>query len=209
MAFHEDAIFPERISYGAVGGPKFKTTILQLSSGFEQRNIDWANSRAEYDVAYGLKTQTEIEEIRAFFMARYGRAHGFRYKDWFDYTLTRQAIGTTDGTTANWQIYKRYGSGSEYHDRDIKKPVLSTINVWVGGTQKVTAGVGSTGVAVDATTGIITLSGTWLTTASRLIEVECEFHVPCRFDTDHIAPTLVDHNLYQWSQIPLVEIRPR
>ena len=41
MSFHE-VRFPTRVSYGAIGGPRFSTTVQILNSGFEQRNINWA-----------------------------------------------------------------------------------------------------------------------------------------------------------------------
>ena len=47
MAFHE-VLFPPNISYGSQGGPKFKTTVFTADSGYEQRNIDWSMTRAEY-----------------------------------------------------------------------------------------------------------------------------------------------------------------
>jgi uncharacterized protein (TIGR02217 family) len=190
---------PEGISWGALGGPKFKTTIMELSSGFEKRNIDWSTTRAEYDVAYGVKEQIELDLIRGHFMSVRGRATGFRFKDWQDHTMARQAIGTTDGVHTQWQIYKRYSFGSIFYDRDITKVVAGSLNVWVGGTQVITNG----GSGLNLTKGIITLG----VTTGNLIEVACEFDVPVRYDTDHIATALVDYNVYTWGQIPLVELK--
>ena len=51
-AFHE-VQFPTSISMGAVGGPRFSTTITTLSGGTEQRNINWKQSRGEWDVSCG------------------------------------------------------------------------------------------------------------------------------------------------------------
>jgi hypothetical protein len=64
---------------------------------YEQRNINWSSARGRWDVASGLKKQTQLDTLIAFFRARKGRAHGFRFKDWTDYKATGQAIGTGDG----------------------------------------------------------------------------------------------------------------
>jgi len=104
--------FPTDISYGATGGPKFNTTVLTLSSGHEKRNINWSSVRCEYDVAYGIKTQSQMDDVRDFFYARRGRAYGFRFRDWSDYELVRQSIGSTDTATQTFQVYKRYTNNS-------------------------------------------------------------------------------------------------
>src|SRR4051812_33839942 len=84
--FHE-VQFPTGISYGAIGGPGFNTTILPLASGYEKRNQNWERARGEWDVAHGLRTQAELNLLKSFFYARRGRLFGFRFKDWIDYRL--------------------------------------------------------------------------------------------------------------------------
>ncbi len=84
MAFHE-VRFPDNISRGARGGPERRTQIVELASGDEERNASWANSRRRYDVAYGIRRADDLAAVVAFFEARNGRLHGFRFKDWGDY----------------------------------------------------------------------------------------------------------------------------
>ena len=84
MAFHE-VRFPDNISRGARGGPERRTQIVELASGDEERNASWANSRRRYDVAYGIRRADDLATVVAFFEARNGRLHGFRFKDWGDY----------------------------------------------------------------------------------------------------------------------------
>jgi hypothetical protein len=81
MAFHE-VRFPDNISRGARGGPERRTQVVELASGDEERNASWANSRRRYDVAYGIRRADDLAAVVAFFEARNGRLHGFRYKDW-------------------------------------------------------------------------------------------------------------------------------
>ncbi len=46
-AFHE-VRFPPDISYGTTGGPAFSTTVFQAASGFEQRNVNWAEAHRAF-----------------------------------------------------------------------------------------------------------------------------------------------------------------
>jgi hypothetical protein len=111
--------FPDNISRGARGGPERRTQIVELASGDEERNASWANSRRRYDVAYGIRRADDLAAVVAFFEARNGRLHGFRFKDWGDHKsclpsgtrADRSAIGTGDGATTAFQLVKRYASG--------------------------------------------------------------------------------------------------
>lgn len=62
MDFYE-ICFPQDIAYGATGGPEFFTDIVTSSSGYEQRNINWNNSKFRYNLAPAIKTKEQIEEI--------------------------------------------------------------------------------------------------------------------------------------------------
>ncbi len=70
---------------GARGGPERRTQIVELACGAEERNASWANSRRRYDVAYGIRRADDLAAVVAFFEARNGRLHGFRFKDWADF----------------------------------------------------------------------------------------------------------------------------
>ena len=84
MAFH-DIRFPANLSFGSVGGPERRTEIVTLANGFEERNTPWAHSRRRYDAGLGLRSLDDVETLIAFFEARGGQLHGFRWKDWSDY----------------------------------------------------------------------------------------------------------------------------
>lgn len=204
MSFHE-VVFPEAISYGALGGPKFKTTVMTLASGHERRNVDWSRMRCEFDVSYGLKTQDELDEIRAFFYARRGRAYGFRFRDWQDYVMDQQVIGTTNGTQNTFQIFKRYQSGPVLYDRVLNKIEQGSVTVRRNGSAMSVGG--TSGYTINLNTGVITVGSGVASSSGDTISVECRFHVPVRFDTDHLATSLVEYNVFVWGQIPLIEVR--
>ncbi len=198
MSFHEIQ-FPPDIAYGAQGGPQYSTTVVATASGYEQRNSIWVASRMSWNVATGLKNQTQLDALIAFFRSRKGRAYGFRFKDWSDYQATGQALGTGDGATKNFQLVKSYSSGTYGETRVIKKPVTGTVVPYLAGVRQ------TSGWSVDTTTGILS----FLTPPAVGIAVtaDLQFDVPVRFDTDSMAVTLEQLNLSQWQSIPIIEIR--
>jgi uncharacterized protein (TIGR02217 family) len=196
--FHE-VRFPDNIAYGATGGPEFATTVVVTGAGHEQRNVDWAEARGRWDVASGLKNQAQLDELIAFFRARKGRAYGFRFKDWTDYEATGQQIATGDDAETQFQLVKRYPSGSVIEVRTITKPVIGTVRVYLDSVEQLS------GWSVDVTTGIVTFG----TAPGSGVEVTADFEldVPVRFDTDHMAVTIESFRLHRWQQIPIVELR--
>ena len=102
--------FPSDISYGATGGPMFLTDVVATVSGHEQRNSKWSQARARYNVASGVKTETQWQALIAFFRARRGKAVGFRFKDWGDFKAVNQPLLSLGGT--QYQLVKQYVSGA-------------------------------------------------------------------------------------------------
>ena len=207
MAFHE-VRFPDNISRGARGGPERRTQIVELASGDEERNASWADSRRRYDVAYGIRRADDLAAVVAFFEARNGRLHGFRYKDWADYksalpshaiTPTDQQIGTGTGSLQTFQLAKRYISGAQTWVRTIAKPVTGTVRVALGMIEQLS------GWTLDTTTGVITF--TTAPAGGVIVRAGFEFDVPVRFDSDTLDVTLDFERLGSITSIPLLEIR--
>ncbi|MCL4743834.1 MAG: TIGR02217 family protein [Burkholderiaceae bacterium] len=207
MSFHE-VHFPRGISYGAVGGPGFKTSVLSRASGFDDRQSEWETPRSRYEVSHGIKNQAELDQLLAFFYARRGRAYGFRFRDWADYrscvatqalSPTDQVIAVGDGVKRQFQLTKTYTNGSTSYVREIKKPVSGSVRIAVAGVEALS------GWSVDTTTGIVTFT---VAPANGLeVTAGYEFDVPVRFDTDKCLTTIEQFNVHTWASIPLVEIR--
>lgn len=204
MAFH-DVQFPQEISYGSKGGPKFMTSIVTLASGKERRNVDWTKARAEYDVAHGIKDSAQMTELREFFYARFGRAHSFRFKDWGDFELLAEPQGIGDGVTAIFQMRKQYSSGSSSYVRKITKPVRGSLQ---GLTVNNVLKLEGVDWDCDYSTGLITFRAGKIPPLNATIEIlSGEFDVHCRFDTDHFDPSHDFWETESWDTIPLVEIK--
>lgn len=212
LAFH-DVRLPDDIERGAIGGPMFKTRVLKLESGFEQRNIDWVNTRGEWDISYGMMNmdaavlQTAVHDVRDFFYARKGRAHGFRFKDWTDFqigdvanpTTDNQSIGLGDTIQTLFQVFKRYSSGGFDYDRTIKKLVSGQVVVLLDNVVQVS------GFTIQLNAGTITFTSA--PGAGVNVQVALEFDTPVRFDDDHFKITIETFQAGQIPPIPIIELR--
>ena len=199
MAF-DNVRFPENISYGSSGGPEYSTDIIVMSSGHEQRNINWSQARAKYNITHGVKTQEQLDELIAFFRARKGRARGFKFKDWSDYRAVNELIAIGNGIQHEFQLKKSYSSGQRSEVREIRKPVEGTVYVYLNGKlQK------NNKYKIDYNNGVILLPQP-LKKGDKL-EASFEFDVPVRFDTDRLSASLDSYGLHSWKEISLIEIR--
>jgi uncharacterized protein (TIGR02217 family) len=153
---------------GAQGGPQFSTSVVSVRSGLETRNRNWADVRHRFEIGQVARPLSEFESIRNAFMVVGGRADGFRFKDWTDYTVTaatgdpQPLFGTVQVGTPGlgygvptYQLRKLYSYASTSYYRDIRKPVAGTL-VLRRDSVTVAAGAGAGQYAVDTTTGIIT-----------------------------------------------------
>jgi uncharacterized protein (TIGR02217 family) len=199
MSFVE-AQFPADISYGSSGGPEYSTDIVMTYGGHEQRNINWSQARARFNVAHGVKTKAQLDALIAFFRARKGRAIGFRFKDWTDYKASGQMLGTGNGALTQFQLVKTYASGATEELRIITKPVNGTVKIYLNGALQ------SIGYTVNFTTGLVIFNSAPANGAA--VTADYEFDVPVRFDTDRLSATLDAYGVHSWLDIPLIEVRP-
>ncbi|PRY26220.1 uncharacterized protein (TIGR02217 family) [Aliiruegeria haliotis] len=209
MGFHE-VRFPASLSFGSVGGPERRTEIVALANGFEERNTPWRHSRRRYDAGVGMRSLDDIDTLIAFFEARSGQLHGFRWKDWADFkscvpsavvSATDQTVGVGDGTTNEFRLQKRYASGAEGYDRAICKPVAGTVVVAIDGAEQAEGQHWS----VDAGTGV--LSFTTPPADDAMITAGFEFDVPVRFDTDSLMVSVDGFQAGEIPDVPVVEVR--
>jgi uncharacterized protein (TIGR02217 family) len=205
MAFLESPRMPEKISFGAVGGPGFRTSVVTVSSGFEKRNAEWSKVRHSYDVSQAVKTQSDFEEVRNHFLAVGGKRDGFRFKDFADFTVSTGEGVVLGLTSTTFQLQKKYTFGSVNTLRDIKKPIASGFVLLNSGTPLTL----TTDYTLDATTGIFTT--TTPKTAANLTWTG-EFDVPVRFDVDELKGQIINRKpngeyLLAWDSIILVEVR--
>ena len=202
-AFHEIR-FPFALALGASGGPQRRTEITTLVSGREARNTPHADSRRRWDAGPGLKSLDDVDTLLAFFEARRGALHGFRFRDPLDNrsckpsqvpSPTDQVLGTGDGVATEFQLVKRYESGGAGWTRTIHKPVEGSVRVAVDGVEA--------GFSVDLATGQVTLDEA--PAAGATVTAGFAFDCPVRFDTDRLDIAL-DAIGAGRAQVPLIEL---
>ncbi len=203
--FHEVRL-PLALGFGSSGGPECLTDIARLASGAEGRNARWAGSRRRWEIG-GAPVKADVaHELAAFFEARRGRLHGFRFRDPLDWkscapsqaiAATDQVLGTGDGETMQFQLFKRYASGGAFTDRTIVKPVEDTVLVAVDG-------VAATAFEVDWTTGVVTFDAA--PDEGAVLTAGFAFDVPVRLDVDRLDVMLVGLDAARVVRAPLVEI---
>jgi uncharacterized protein (TIGR02217 family) len=142
-AFHE-VLLPLPFALGASGGPERRVDVVALGSGGEVRNTPWAHGRRRYDIGGAVRTLDELHELIAFFEARRGKLHGFRFRDPFDFKSCApsaspspldQVIGLGDDEAVAFQLIRAYGAGQTAYARPIRKPVAGTVRVAIDGDE--------------------------------------------------------------------------
>lgn len=209
MAFHEIR-FPANLSFGSVGGPERRTEIVMMTNGHEERRTPWAHSRRRYDAGLGLRSLDDVAGLIAFFEARAGQLHAFRWKDWADYKSSApavapgfldQEIGTGNGQQKEFQLRKAYASGPARYWRPILKPVEGTVLAGVG-NDKLREGVD---FEVDLATGVLRFTAP--PEPGAMVTAGFEFDVPVRFDIDRIAVSVASFQAGDLPQVPIIEVR--
>lgn len=206
-AFH-DVRFPTAISFGATGGPERRIEIVTMTSGEERRNLRQSRSRRRFDAGTGLRALDDLSEIIAFFEARRGALHAFRFRDPFDHKSSGlgaepesmdQEIGIGDGEATSFQLAKTYGSGMESYRREITLPVAGSVRIAIDGFE-----LDASAFSVDARTGIVTLGAA--PAAGSAVTAGFLFDIAARFDTDRLEVSLASFKAGQIPSIPLVEV---
>ena len=208
MEFHE-VRFPADLSFGAVGGPERRTEIVALANGHEERNTPWASSRRRWDAGLGMRSLDDLQALVAFFEARRGQLHGFRWKDWTDFLSCPpsgvpgpgdQAIGIGDGARTVFDLVKRYSDLGGSYIRSVRKPVASTVRIAVEGAELAEG----TDWICDPSSGEVRLVEPPASGAT--VTAGFEFDVPVRFDTDRLSISLATFEAGQAPEVPVIEV---
>lgn len=196
-------LFPLEVS-GWGAAPRYLTDITVGRNGQEVRNAVWQDPLYSYNAAFAVKRYADIATLVNFFHNCKGREQSFLVKDYADFEIARQSIGTGDGADATWQIYKTYTqSGIGSYQRTITKPKANSLSVWVNNVLQTP----TTHYTYSTSTGVITFTGGNIPANGHSIEVACtEFYVPCRFDTDELPVEMLSYYVSSGASAGLVEV---
>lgn len=198
--FHEVSL-PIPLALAASGGPERRVETVMLASGQEARNAAWAGSRRRWDIGSAAARVETLQVLIAFFEARGGRLHGFRFRDMLDdrsglpgadVSPLDQAMGVGDGACTEFALVKHCGGWA----RRIWKPVSGSVRVAVDGAEAA--------FSVDTATGLVTLAEA--PAAGAAVTAGFRFDCPVRFDADRLDVTLEGFGAGRAIRVPLVEI---
>jgi uncharacterized protein (TIGR02217 family) len=204
MNAFDDVGFPIPIGAEASVAPAFSTNVVTSASGNEYRNSNWQQARLRFDAGPGIRGDSDIETLLAFFRARRGPAVGFRFRDPYDFssngmtgiaTPLDQVIGTGDGAISRFALEKSYSGGES---RRITRPVSGSIRIAVDGIEQVT------GWSLEKA-GQILFEAPPLEGA--VITAGYLFDVPVRFADDRIEVNRATFLAGEAPSVPLIEIR--
>lgn len=202
----DDVLYPLALGQDASVSPEFSTAISLTASGFERRSSQWTDARLRFDVGPGIRSESELGTLLAFFRARMGAARGFRLPDPFDFsssgmtgmpTMLDQQIGTGDGLTATFRLIKSYGGEPQPQVRPVTRPRPDTVLVSIDGIE-VAGWTLQPGGKITFDTA--PANGT-------IIRAGFLFDVPVRFAADTIDVSGANFAAGEAPSVPLVEIR--
>lgn len=197
--------FPRHLAQGASGGPVRSTETVSLASGGEHRNNSHANSRRQYNAGARIQNVGDTHSLIAFFEARRGKLHSFRFQDPMDYmscgpsempSASDQFIGEGDGARTEFQLVKTYADSAGAWTRRITKPRAETVLISLNGN--------SESVSVDELTGVIAFAVP--PPLGVIIRAGFEFDVPVRFDTDFLDLSPDNFGAGKTLNVPLMEV---
>ena len=203
----DDIPYPLALGRDAMVTPEFSTTIALAASGHERRNSLWSDARLRFDVGPGIRSETELGVLLAFFRARRGAARGFRLRDPSDHSsnamtgtpaATDQVLGMGDGLRASFPLVKTYGAGDAVQSRLITRPQGGSVLVSLNGV------AAATGWTLDPG-GIVTFTAA--PAAGIVVRAGFLFDVPVRFAEDRLEISGADFAAGEAPSVPIVELR--
>lgn len=202
--------FPVDVRLGMSYADDYTVMITTTAGGAEYRKLVQPFPVRSFHVNFTTDQADLWARVLALYHRAYGKFAGFRVKCLDDFS-TNGLTGVptpTDEPLANsaagiYQLRNFYGTngtplaGVGYPWRNLYKPVAGTV---VAAKNGVTI---SSGLSVDTTTGLITLSPAPQITDT--ITAGCQFDIPCRFNSQ-IEVTSIDVAIRDCGSIDIIEL---
>ena len=201
---------PVDVRLGMSYADDYTVMITTTAGGAEYRKLVQPFPARSFHVNFTTDQADLWARVIALYHRAYGKFAGFRVKCMDDFS-TNNLTGTptpldevlTNSSTGIYQLRNFYGTngtalaGVGYPSRTIFKPVAGTV---VAAKNGVTI---SSGLSVNTTTGLITISPAPL--ISDTITAGCQFDIPCRFNS-MIEVTAIDRKFRDCGSIDLIEL---
>lgn len=201
---------PVDVRLGMSYADDYTVMITTTAGGAEYRKLVQPFPARSFHVNFTTDQADLWARVISLYHRAYGKFAGFRVKCMDDFS-TNNLTGTptpldevlANSSTGIYQLRNFYGTngtalaGVGYPSRTIFKPVAGTV---VAAKNGVTI---SSGLSVNTTTGLITISPAPL--ISDTITAGCQFDIPCRFNS-MIEVTAIDRKFRDCGSIDLIEL---
>jgi uncharacterized protein (TIGR02217 family) len=101
-----NAYIEQCAGFGWQGGPVFKTTIVTMANGRENRNSDNAQARHSYALPFNNIQPAGYANIKRMHLVARGRRHTFRFRDELDFEADAAQFAIGDGVETVFQLGK-------------------------------------------------------------------------------------------------------
>ena len=178
-------------SYPFVRKPIWSTISLNSVSGkrvrYPNRNIPQYQYTLNFELLRSSSSYLEFQQLIGFYNLMQGSYGVFQFNDPNDYTATSDVIGTGDGSTKTFQLYRTFGGFTE----PVKAPL--TYAVYSNGTLVSSSlySVSSTGAITFTTAPVSGAVLTWTGT----------FNWLCRFDDDSLEFSNFAYQLWELQKL--------
>lgn len=192
-----NARLPRRIAAGFKVGPSFRTHVVTLDSGREQRNRQWRYPKWRGSGNMAAFTPADRQALISIFVAVGGQWGAFRFHDPTDHLAANESIAPAVGSSTPVQLVRSYvfpGSATAIEVL-VQAPVAGTVTVYRDGMP--VAGT------LDDQLGLFTPSAPW---AAGTYTWSGQYDRWMRFENDWGALTAAHDNVYT-ADIELVEVR--
>jgi len=201
---------PVDVRLGMSYADDYTVMITTTAGGAEYRKLVQPFPARSFHVNFTTDQADLWARVISLYHRAYGKFAGFRVKCMDDFSTNNLTGAPTpldevlaNSSTGIYQLRNFYGTngtalaGVGYPSRTIFKPVAGTV---VAAKNGVTI---SSGLSVNTTTGLITISPAPL--ISDTITAGCQFDIPCRFNS-MIEVTAIDRKFRDCGSIDLIEL---
>lgn len=190
---------PSCIEYGIDVMPWWHVDMISLSDGRESPNLQWSQSRHEYELSFHSTNPVDYHAAKAHYNKARGMLKVWPFIDPLDNTVDLSE-GRAIEVASGYQAVKRYGSGADQYDRRITRPFDAAVYE---------SGVLAPGITIDPDTGLFVGLGSGVDPS--LISWAGRFYVPVRYDIDRLPGTISSRTgegyFVQSSGIRIVEVK--
>lgn len=163
------------LGFDVVRAPIWDTIIQGAVSGKETRLAQQTYPRWQWDLRFDFlradTTNHEFQDLVGFINSRQGQFDSFLYTDANDYTVSGQALGTGNGSTAGYQLVRAFGGFLEpvLAPNSVSAAYLAGVSIPAVGYSAPTNGAltDTTAGALGATTYYV--KSTWVTNSGETL----------------------------------------